>query len=121
MTNETVNDTETISVLVLIAPLHHSVVGHDLLKVFVSNTAFETDEGLSFICCLVLKEFNTVNPGANLFSFTVLGCDECLTNATLTGMPFWMCPQGNSCICSSCPFMMFWLWEPSLNFQVTPR
>ena len=80
MTNETVDDEETISILVLIAPLHHYVVGHDLLEALVSNVAFEADKRLGFVCCPTLEKFGTVNPGSNLFSFTVLGCDERSTN-----------------------------------------
>ena len=80
MTNDTVDDEETISILVLVASLHHSVVGHDFLETLVSNMTFETDKRLSFVCRSILKEFGTVNPGVNLFSFAVLGCDERTTN-----------------------------------------
>ena len=80
MTNETVDDEEAISVLVFVAPLHHPVVGHDLLETLVSNAAFEADERLGFVCCPILKEFGAIDPGSDLFSFTVLGCDERTTN-----------------------------------------
>ena len=80
MTNETVDNEETIGVLVLITPLQHLVACHDLLQALVTNAAFETDERLGFVCCSILTEFSTVNPGSNLFSFTVLGCDERATN-----------------------------------------
>ena len=76
MANDTVNDEETVSFLVLITPLYHSVVRHDFLKTLVSNTTFEADKRLSFICCAVLKEFSAINPSANLLSLAVLCCDE---------------------------------------------
>ena len=80
MTDEAVDDEEAIGVLVLIAPLQHPVVCHDLFEALVPNAAFETDERLGFVCCLILKEFGIIDPGSNLFSFTVLGCDERTTN-----------------------------------------
>ena len=76
MTNEAVDDTETIGVLVLITPLQHQVACNDLLETLVTNAAFEADKRLGFVCRSILKEFSTVNPGSNLFSLTVLGCDK---------------------------------------------
>ena len=76
MTNEAVDDKETVSILVLIAPLQHSVVCHDLLETLVSNATFEANERLGFICSSILEELSTIDPGSNLFSLTILGCDE---------------------------------------------
>ena len=80
MADEAVDDEEPIGVLVLITPLQHPVVCHDLLKALVPNAAFEVDEGLGFICCSILKEFRIINPGSNLFSFAVLSGDERTTD-----------------------------------------
>ena len=96
MTNETVDDKETISILVLIAPLHHSVAGHDLFKMLVSNATFETNERLSFVCCPILKKFGIINPGSDLFPFTVLGCDECLTNDIRNVDGWWLSAVAHS-------------------------
>ena len=76
MTNKAVDDEESIGILVLITPLQHSVVCHDLIEALVSNAALETDERFGFIRCPILQELSIINPGSNLFSFTVLGCDE---------------------------------------------
>ena len=46
MADEAVDDEEPIGVLVLITPLQHLVVCHDLLKALIPNAAFETDDGL---------------------------------------------------------------------------
>ena len=80
MADEAVDDEESIGILMLVAPLHHPVVGHDLLETLVSDAAFEADEGLCFICCPILKKFSIINSGSNLFSFTVLCCDERATD-----------------------------------------
>ena len=76
MTNEAVDDKETVSILMLITPLQHSVVCHDLLETLVSDATLEANKRLGFICSSILEEFGTVDPGTNLFSLTILGCDE---------------------------------------------
>ena len=49
------NKTEELSfVLVLIAPLQHPVVGEDLLKALIANSALESKEGFHFVSCALL-------------------------------------------------------------------
>ena len=41
-------------VFVMVAPLEHPIVGHDLLKAFFPNTALELEEGFHFISSALL-------------------------------------------------------------------
>ena len=70
------NKTEEFAlVFVMVAPLEHPIVGHDLLKAFFSNTTFELEEGLHFISSVSLWELGTLNLCTNLLSF-VIGCRD---------------------------------------------
>ena len=60
MSNDAVDDEESVGSLMLITPLQHSVVRHDLIKSFVSNTAFILKKGLCFVCSPVLEEFSSL-------------------------------------------------------------
>ena len=63
-------------VFVVVAPLEHAIVGHDLLKAFISNTALEFEERFHFVSSALLWKFCALNLGANLLSFMVGCCDE---------------------------------------------
>ena len=49
------NKTEEFAfVFVVVAPLEHAVVGHDLLKAFIPNTALEFEERFHFVSSALL-------------------------------------------------------------------
>ena len=76
VTDNAVDDEETIGSLVLVTPLEHAIICHDFVESLVTNLAFESYQPLGCIGSPFPKEFCILDLCADLFSFFIFRSDE---------------------------------------------